>query len=192
MTTKTAEDEPLVKEQPAAEKSEQPRQRRSLLDALAEYENEGATEDPAAEARETALQPSPATATEPEVPVAEETAMAGAMPAEPQTVPAIPAPPAVAAQEFVEPPPIDSSQPEFQAEIIQAATGASTPNGHMDTLSMDASGARLDEEEIRAAVEIAVSASMSSIVEEVTRCVTMALESRYRQAHEAPADRASD
>jgi hypothetical protein len=38
---------------------------------------------------------------------------------------------------------------------------------------------RLDEEEVRAVIEIAVSAAMPTIVDEVSRCVLLALESRY-------------
>ncbi|MCZ2154521.1 MAG: hypothetical protein LC114_11575 [Bryobacterales bacterium] len=52
---------------------------------------------------------------------------------------------------------------------------------HAASVSLSDAGVRLDEEEVRAVVEIAVSAAMPAIVEEVSRCVLLALESRYAE-----------
>lgn len=49
------------------------------------------------------------------------------------------------------------------------------------TVSLSDAGVHLDDEEVRAVVEIAVSAAMPAIVEEVSRCVLLALESRYAE-----------
>ncbi|MCU0229609.1 MAG: hypothetical protein MUF01_18410, partial [Bryobacterales bacterium] len=182
--------------------------RRSLLDALAEYENEAAVLDEA---------PDPLTV--PETATAKATVTAAALDtiipagdalieAVPDTVEAIVAEvaseevdaPAALAIEDAAAEPEDDESAEIAVEsvlprhdeILSHAAAAVAAQGEVRRLAIGASGVRLDPEEIRAAVEIAVSASMSSIVDEVTRYVTMALEARYRQANEAPADKASD
>ncbi|MCC7340871.1 MAG: hypothetical protein IT170_07280 [Bryobacterales bacterium] len=70
---------------------------------------------------------------------------------------------------------------------VAAPVGAESVTAALDSarqavaISLSEAGVRLDEEEVRAVVEIAVSAAMPAIVEEVSRCVLLALESRYAE-----------
>lgn len=66
--------------------------------------------------------------------------------------------------------------PAPEAAVVEAAVGEAAGAA---VLSIREAGVRLDEEELRAVIEIAVSAAMPTIVEEVSRCVALALESRY-------------
>lgn len=94
------------------------------------------------------------------------------------------------AEETVAPEPVAVLEPEAAAEEEVLATGAgpmaseqaaeaATAAAETAVVSLGEAGVRLDEEEVRAVVEIAVSAAMPAIVEEVARCVRLALESRY-------------
>jgi DNA-binding response OmpR family regulator len=65
-----------------------------------------------------------------------------------------------------------ASAPAVAAAVADAAEEATV-------LGLQEAGVRLDEEEVRAVIEIAVSAAMPTIVDEVSRCVLLALESRY-------------
>ncbi|MCW5965718.1 MAG: response regulator [Bryobacterales bacterium] len=190
IASKVTEEEPLVKEQPDAEPSEPAaRPRRSLLDALAEYENDAAVLDTGNDPLEAEVAAVEAVIVEEEVPAGIETEP------EPEVIPETeaevavaeePAAEAEAATELTEP------EHEIDAGMLAEAAASVAAQGQVEKLALAAAGVRLDEEEIRAVVEIAVSASMSAIVDEVTRCVTLALEARYRHANEAPADKASD
>lgn|GEM_PF-921200 len=82
------------------------------------------------------------------------------------------------------------SIPEAALGAIDAAVGGAVADV-VSKISLADSGVRLDEEELRAAVEIAVSAAMPSIVEEVTRCVSLTLNARYQELQERQQDRAS-
>ena len=66
------------------------------------------------------------------------------------------------------------------AEVAtEVATEVETAVEQSTVVSLASAGVRLDEEEVRAVIEIAVSAAMPAIVEEVSRCVLLALQSRY-------------
>lgn len=65
-----------------------------------------------------------------------------------------------------------ASAPAVASAVADAAQEAAV-------IGLQQAGVRLDEEEVRAVVEIAVSAAMPTIVDEVSRCVLLALESRY-------------
>lgn len=195
IASKVTEEEPLVKEQPDAEPSEPPaRPRRSLLDALAEYESDAAVLD-------TGSDPLAAEAAVIEAVVAQEETPAEILTQpEPEVVskskveiePATEAEVAKASAAQATVAPLSEAGHELEAGMIVEAAAAVAAQGQVEKLALAASGVRLDEEEIRAVVEIAVSASIGAIVDEVTRCVTLALEARYRHANEAPADKASD
>lgn len=199
-----------VEEAPAADA---PKQRRSLLDALAEFESasELAEEEPVsleeaaravAEAasaavaeplvEESAPEPEEADTAAPEAAdleaeTAAEEEIAGQAEAGLEAETAAEAEVVVAEETGVAEPETEAAEPE------EIAAGSAEALPAAETVSLVASGVRLDEEEIRAAVEIAVSASMESIVDEVTRCVTLALEARYRESREdISTGRASD
>lgn len=196
MTPKVEEDdEPLVKEQPDQATPEPPRQRRSLLDALAEYESEAEIVDE----HELDLDAPPAAV---EIADLSEPPAEAAVIQETEELPATEDPaslePEVAAVDLTETaaeapaetPAEEESRPEPEP-VVMAAIPAITQTA-VEKVSLSAAGVSLDEEEIRAAVEIAVSASMASIVDEVTRCVTMALEARYRDARDTASNRSAD
>lgn len=66
------------------------------------------------------------------------------------------------------------------AEVAtEVATEVESAVEQSTVVSLASAGVRLDEEEVRAVIEIAVSAAMPTIVEEVSRCVLLALQSRY-------------
>jgi twitching motility two-component system response regulator PilG len=149
------------------------RTKRSLLEALADYERASeplddpiTSLDDAASAAATSASTAPAEAQSTPV-----------HPLQPVATPE-PAPQAVSAvlpqESTPKPAPssVDLSVPVPQVSFTQA-------------------GVRLDQEEIRAAVEIAVSAALPAIVAEVSRCITLALESRYRDAQEKQSGRVS-
>lgn len=71
------------------------------------------------------------------------------------------------------------SVPVGEGSAIAAAAASAAQEAAV--VSLNDAGVRLDDEEVRAVVEIAVSAAMPSIVEEVSRCVLLALESRYAE-----------
>ncbi|MCC6264972.1 MAG: response regulator [Bryobacterales bacterium] len=87
---------------------------------------------------------------------------------------------------------LEASHVEPREEVepvaeVAAPIGAESVTAALDTarqaaaISLSEAGVRLDEEEVRAVVEIAVSAAMPAIVEEVARCVLLALDSRYAE-----------
>ena len=84
----------------------------------------------------------------------------------------------------VDPRPEDAAEAVALPDVAEAslaamaATAASAAQEAV-AISLNDAGVRLDDEEVRAVVEIAVSAAMPTIVEEVSRCVLLALESRY-------------
>ena len=91
-----------------------------------------------------------------------------------------------------EPPLADPISVDAAEEVVVAATAttATSAASAAVTVSLNDAGVRLDEEEVRAVVEIAVSAAMPAIVEEVSRCVLLALESRYAEKVSVDEDRA--
>lgn len=83
-----------------------------------------------------------------------------------------------------------SADPIAEETSISTATAAAIATlQEASVISLDSAGVRLDDEEVRAVVEIAVSAAMPAIVEEVSRCVLLALESRYADKLPANGDR---
>jgi hypothetical protein len=83
---------------------------------------------------------------------------------------------ALSAPEAAVPEPELAEVPLAEAAAVESAL---TEAAGAAVLSIREAGVRLDEEEVRAVIEIAVSAAMPTIVEEVSRCVMLALESRY-------------
>jgi hypothetical protein len=84
----------------------------------------------------------------------------------------------------VDPRPEDAAEAVASAPVateasVAAAAAAVSAAQEAAAISLNDAGVRLDDEEVRAVVEIAVSAAMPTIVEEVSRCVLLALESRY-------------
>ncbi len=74
-----------------------------------------------------------------------------------------------------------ASDPISVGAAEAAAVAAASAAHEAVSVSLTDAGVRLDDEEVRAVVEIAVSAAMPAIVEEVSRCVLLALESRYAE-----------
>lgn len=191
MPSKVEEETETVEESTAPESPEPPRQRRSLLDALAQYESDAEPLD----AAEDLVIPEPLTESESEEVLA-------SLAQEAEEVAQDEAAVAEAAELVSETAAVDSLVPEAVLEAVDLSLDVDlvsespeeepAPVLPTETISLAAAGVRLDEEEIRAAVEIAVSASMNFIVDEVTRCVTMALDARYRAANEAAHDSASE
>ncbi len=202
-------EEPLLREEPESPAPTQAKPRRSLLDALAEYENEAAVMDAAPDPL-SSEEGIPALAVDLVAPVAKSAVEVALEIEDPDAEAAQVLEPVLiqsseeiseVAEEIIAAEVVGDAHPESEAspesdqpksEILAHAAAAVAAQGEIRRLALGASGVRLDEEEIRAAVEIAVSAAMESIVDEVTRYITMALETRYRQSNEAPADKASD
>lgn len=84
---------------------------------------------------------------------------------------------------------VDAAEEVVVAATASTATTATSAASAAVTVSLNDAGVRLDEEEVRAVVEIAVSAAMPAIVEEVSRCVLLALESRYAEKVSVDEDR---
>lgn len=74
---------------------------------------------------------------------------------------------------------IASAPDATEASVATMTATAVSTAREAAAISLNDAGIRLDDEEVRAVVEIAVSAAMPTIVEEVSRCVLLALESRY-------------